>query len=496
MADGKAAGTPTPPPGVTTPATSSAAAPLPPPMSAPSIPNLLARLGSGPPRAGRGGRRGRGRGREAAHGHRDNYGHDHGHGNDRPSGRGSATNHNAVIQGTDTDAAISRLSAVDIGLLEDPFAQFFAGDGGPSPRRLPIINRGTYTRTQALDTIIGAFLSHPSSPPDASEAGPPPRQVVSLGAGTDTRSLRLLSQQKGAFHNVIYHEIDFPAVSTRKRNIVQSVPVLRSLLANPITEHDPVPIGDNNGRTDEPSDASKKVTQHRSWCADLGRGNQLWGHGLDLRALATATVVTGSEAGGQDNGGNTTATTTAAAAAATTDTANQGRRRGLELAGLRRDVPTLVVSECCLCYLQPSEAAGVLRWFADRIPQPAGAAADAAGAALGVVLYEPIRPHDPFGRTMVANLAARGIVMPTLAVYPDGTAQEARLRQEAGLARAGHRTVDAIWDAWVSAAEKERVNQLDGLDEVEEWILLASHYVVAWGSRGSYFDAAWAQLYP
>lgn len=51
--------------------------------------------------------------------------------------------HTGIIQSTDTDAALSRMSAVDIGLLEDPFAQYFAGDGGgPAPRRLPIINRG------------------------------------------------------------------------------------------------------------------------------------------------------------------------------------------------------------------------------------------------------------------------------------------------------------------------------------------------------------------
>ena len=44
------------------------------------------------------------------------------------------------VQATDTDAAISRLSAVQAGYLDDPFAEFFAK--GLQPRRLPIINRG------------------------------------------------------------------------------------------------------------------------------------------------------------------------------------------------------------------------------------------------------------------------------------------------------------------------------------------------------------------
>lgn len=248
---------------------------------------------------------------------------------------------------------------------------------------------------------------------------------------------------RAVFQNVVYHEIDFPTVCARKRSIVQSVPAIRSLLGGPVTEH--TPLGGDIGI-------------HRSWHAELGQENELWAHGLDLRELAAG-------AGGSNS---------------TEDSA------AVVLAGLRADVPTLLVSECCLCYLQPPEAAAVLRWFADRI-QPA--------PGLGVVIYEPIRPYDAFGRTMVANLAGRGIEMPTLAAYPDGVAQEARLRQEAGLARTKHRTIDEIWSAWVATDEQERVNRLEGLDEVEEWGLLASHYVVVWGSQGAYFDTAWAELY-
>ncbi|CAK7221898.1 carboxy methyl transferase for protein phosphatase 2A [Sporothrix curviconia] len=442
-------GTAHPPPAKTTASTP----PAPLPMAAPSIPNLLGRLGNGPPRAGRGGRRGLGRGSGPGGGLHSGH-----PAQLRGGGMPRRLDHTSIIQSTDTDAAISRMSAVDIGLLEDPFAQYFAGDGGgPVPRRLPIINRGTYTRTQGLDRIIRAFLAEtpsadatpPSSPRAQAEAPAEVRQVVSLGAGTDTRSLRFLAlrQQDGraGFQNIVYHEIDFPTVCARKRNIVQSVPAIRSLLTSPITEHTLPGVEEDLART-------SPVTAPRSWHAEFGSENHLWAHGLDLCDLAA--------------GGSSGLAT---------------------LPGLRTDVPTLVVSECCLCYLQPTEAAGVLRWFADRVNAPA--------ASLGVVIYEPIRPFDAFGRTMVANLAGRGIEMPTLVAYPDGAAQEARLQHEAGLRRAKHQTIDQIWRAWVADDEQERVNRLDGLDEVEEWGLLASHYVVVWGSRGVHFDTAWAQLY-
>lgn len=92
-------------------------------MAAPSIPNLL-RLQPG---GGRGGPGGRGR---------------------RPGGPAaspartavSAVSPDAAVQATDTDAAVSRLSAVDLGYLDDAYARLFVT--GPPTRRLPIINRG------------------------------------------------------------------------------------------------------------------------------------------------------------------------------------------------------------------------------------------------------------------------------------------------------------------------------------------------------------------
>ncbi|CAK7264951.1 carboxy methyl transferase for protein phosphatase 2A [Sporothrix epigloea] len=428
--------------------TSTPAAPS--PMAAPSIPNLLGRLGNGQQQAGRHGRRGLGRGGGQ---NSDPY---MGHPQHRGGGMPRRLDHDGIVQSTDTDAAISRMSAVEIGLLDDPFAQYFAGDGGgPVPRRLPIINRGTYTRTMGLDKIVRAFLSGvpsadstpPSSPRPAAGSQQPVRQIVSLGAGTDTRSLRFLAlrEQNGRaeFENVVYHEVDFPTVCARKRNIVQSVSAIHSLLTSPITDH-----GSNGGEDTKSSPGPAP----RSWHVELAPTNHLWAHGLDLRELAAGSS-------------HSLAT----------------------LPGLLAHVPTLLISECCLCYLQPSTATTVLRWFADRVNAPS--------ASLGVAIYEPIRPFDAFGRTMVANLAGRGIEMPTLMVYPDGATQEARLHQELGLLHAKHQTIDQVWRLWVEEDEQELVNRLDGLDEIEEWELLASHYVVAWGSRGAYFDAAWAALY-
>ncbi len=112
------------------------------PMSAPSIPNLLSLRGA------RGGGRGRGRGGAGGIG-----------------ASSAAAKHDATIQETDTDAAVSRLSAVDVGYLDDPYARYFVqsvdgGNGnGVRRRRLPIINRGVYTLLSLPRVRFSLFCS-------------------------------------------------------------------------------------------------------------------------------------------------------------------------------------------------------------------------------------------------------------------------------------------------------------------------------------------------
>lgn len=159
------------------------------------------------------------------------------------------------------------------------------------------------------------------------------------------------------------------------------------------------------------------------------------------------------------------------------------------LPGVDRELPTLLISECCLIYLSPTEAAQVLSFFTEHVFGPSGkmtAGEDSqqgSQAPLGLILYEPIRPDDPFGRTMVSNLAARGIQLQTLHKYASLEAQRARLREHGLCSGQAAADIDFIWERWVSEEEKERVASLEMLDEMEEWRLLARHYCIAWGWR-------------
>lgn len=237
------------------------------------------------------------------------------------------------------------------------------------------------------------------------------KQIISLGAGTDTRPFRIFGQ--GQHDGLVYHELDFAVTSNKKAHTVRSAPLLSKILTNISTD-----------------DAG-------NWSSSPATGGQYYCHGVDLRELTT--------------------------------------QEDKPLPGLRTDIPTLLLSECCLCYLKEEESERVLKYFG--IPT----------VNLVAVLYEPMHLDDGFGITMVSNLAARGIRMPGLEKFRNSNDQVQRLRDH-GFSTVKFMTIDNVWDSWVDSDEKERVDGLEGLDEVEEWKLLAGHYIVSWAYKGDGFD--------
>lgn len=164
------------------------------------------------------------------------------------------------------------------------------------------------------------------------------------------------------------------------------------------------------------------------------------------------------------------------------------------LTGVDESLPTLIISECCLIYLPPEDADAVLRYFSNLFPTT---------TPLSIVIYEPIRPHDSFGKTMVSNLMSRGIQLQTLKKYAGLQEQRERLtthgftRPMDGAGNGGGAAaadIDFIWQQWIAAEEKERVDALEWMDEVEEFVLLAKHYCVCWGWRGYDDSDSWEKL--
>ncbi|MCJ1287936.1 carboxy methyl transferase for protein phosphatase 2A [Xylographa opegraphella] len=353
-------------------------------MAAAHIPNLLTSRNARP--------QGRGRGRNSRELDNDER---------EEELESSRARKDKIVQGTDNDANVSRMSAVEVGYLHDPYAKLFATVG--QQRRFPIINRGTYVRTRAIDKLVEEFLY---------SRGPTRKQVISLGAGSDTRYFRLMSREQPP--NVLYHELDFPVNTALKIATIQKTPSLRSHIDDPF------------------SVLSTDIELHAP---------NYHIHAIDLRTL--------DRAYGQPVGPG-------------------------KLGHIDPALPTLLVSECCLTYLAPDTADAVIKHFVGIL---------SLSTPVALVLYEPINPFDSFGKVMIANLAARGIVMQTIQKYHSLDTQKERLWNYGFVNGGGAEDIDFLYHEWVDAREKARIGKLEMLDEVEELNLLAKHYCVAWGFR-------------
>lgn len=288
-------------------------------------------------------------------------------------------------------------------------------------------------RAWAIDRLVEQFLAG-----DAKSR----KQILSLGAGTDTRFFRLIS--KGASPSLIYHEFDFAEVTSEKIRHIRDSPSLFSMLQSSAAAKDGVQVSTNGN-----SLTSKSYNIHP----------------LDLRNLSSPDSLSNTERSVIPN--------------------------------LIPDVPTLILSECCLCYLPSEDADKALQYvISSLVPSP---------APVAVVLYEPIRPDDSFGRVMVSNFAARGIVMPTLERYPSLEMQRERLRNVGFATAQRSADIDHIWEVWLNNEDRERIQRLEFLDELEEWRLLAQHYCIAWAWRentsgqmsqenASVFTSAWDSI--
>lgn len=247
------------------------------------------------------------------------------------------------------------------------------------------------------------------------------KQIISLGAGSDTRFFRLKSRDSSL--NCLYHEMDFSDNTRQKVSVIK-----------------------RSGRLCEIVGTPYQCLPPNSEEQDAFESPDYFIHPVDLRTLGAQQKPPDSF-------------------------------RHVDLS-----LPTLIISECCLVYLVPSEADNVALYFTKHLFP--------ASTALGFIIYEPINPHDAFGKVMVSNLAARGIVLQTLRKYGSLEAQAARL---GAYGFTGKRSADVneLWETGVNEIEKERVSRLEMLDEVEEWQLLAGHYCVAWGWREGQGQPLW-----
>ncbi|GAA5823863.1 hypothetical protein JCM11251_003323 [Rhodosporidiobolus azoricus] len=333
-------------------------------------------------------------------------------------------NPDAAVRSTDSDALLSRASAHQLGYLQDSFSTLFlTPTQRRSPeRRPPLINIGTHARTFAVDELVEQFLLQAGQ-------GDGRCQVLSLGAGTDTRFWRMRKRWEdekdrvGEWRCKRWVEVDFPEATGAKARTVSTKAELKGALGGAV-----------------------KIDQ-----GGLGLSSPLYGLlPGDLRSLPSLAD-------------SLLSSTSAQSVPSASDSTPL----------LDPSLPTLLLLECVIIYLQPEVTDNVLSWFSETFGGATGSA---------VVSYDPFGLEDQFGTVMKRNLAARNLSLPGAASTPTLSSLIERLRRNGIKGECGALSVKEIREEVVPRKERERIAKIEQIDEVEELNLVLSHYAVAWGN--------------
>eukprot|EP01029_Cantina_marsupialis_P028468 TRINITY_DN776200_c0_g1_i1.p1 TRINITY_DN776200_c0_g1~~TRINITY_DN776200_c0_g1_i1.p1 ORF type:complete len:340 (+),score=98.35 TRINITY_DN776200_c0_g1_i1:21-1040(+) len=138
-------------------------------------------------------------------------------------------------------------------------------------------------------------------------------------------------------------------------------------------------------------------------------------------------------------------------------------KENLRKAGIDFSLPTMIISECVLVYIEPAEASKLIGDLCDMFSSAVFAT------------YEQILPDDPFGKVMMQNLMNRGIYLRGLPVYPTLRAQRQRYRK-AGFQRVTAIDLCTVYHQNIDKDELRRIERLEMFDEFEEWWMMMQHY--------------------
>ena len=120
--------------------------------------------------------------------------------------------HDQAVMATAQDALATKVYASQLKYFKDDYSHLFL----KSKRKMyPIINRGTWARVQAYRQTIVSFLTK------FKDCGKPVT-VLNLGAGFDTTLFWLFDCHPELTENLVWVEVDYDTVVTKKTQVVRT----------------------------------------------------------------------------------------------------------------------------------------------------------------------------------------------------------------------------------------------------------------------------------
>ncbi|XP_054268298.1 leucine carboxyl methyltransferase 1-like [Macrosteles quadrilineatus] len=134
------------------------------------------------------------------------------------------------------------------------------------------------------------------------------------------------------------------------------------------------------------------------------------------------------------------------------------------------DIPTIFIAECVLVYIETALVSQLLSWIVSAFP------------TAFFINYEQVNMGDKFGQVMMNNLRARGC---PLAGVEACHSLDSQMQRFVGTGWDGARAWDMVQVYnTIPASDRQRIEQLEFLDEQELLTQLFQHYCVVVGWHG------------
>ncbi|KAL0248127.1 hypothetical protein GEMRC1_003363 [Eukaryota sp. GEM-RC1] len=134
--------------------------------------------------------------------------------------------------------------------------------------------------------------------------------------------------------------------------------------------------------------------------------------------------------------------------------------------GITSSLPTFIVFECLLVYLDPDRVDSTIRFLSHFFQSSL------------VYVYDPVRPHTPFGRNMVRHISDKvGTPLTSLEKYPNLNDNRRRF-YEAGFENVASMDLYYIDGLLLDDSERSRLQSLEPFPEIEEYQYIQSQYMV------------------